>query len=743
MASALMILAFGFTSPLWLWGLGSVAVPIAIHLWRRQTPRVLPWGPMKFLRDVMNRHARRLRVESLLILLVRCLLLVVLALAVARPFVESDSPLDSGTLRRHKVLLVDGTLSMTAKSGQESRMDLARELAREIVLDSGAADTFNLCRIGDSTSPVIIRRPAHDREDVLREIERLPLMDDAGDLATTLRQVLSLLSEVPPHEAIDLFVISDFQSSQWVLETPAEEVAIRQMFQSLSERSRLFLLNASGERVTNLSLSALQVPQQVILSGRPFHVEVTVFNHTSEEQSVPVEILADRIVRYSQQVTVPAASAQKITATLRIPEVAQEVLLEARLPFDAIMADNKIQRVVVGRKTLEALLVDGRPGDRLSESASGFLKLAIDPTAASVEGGPLVPTVCTIAEMPTQDFSRFDVIVLCDVAGLNSPEIIRIEEFVKNGGGLVLGWGEQCVSERFADSWGSLIPIEVREIVDSREEPVTFDPGQLEHPVLELFRGRSDSGLATSPVSRFARLAFKPDAHWQPILNYSTGDPAILERTMGRGQIVLISTSLDDSWGNWVLWPSYVPLMNRLLQHAMSGHLRSEPVQVGQPLVVDFAQSVTGTWTLPDAKIVEALTETRGNSAPTTETILSWPETGTAGFYQLSVSTPLNIRRSFAVNPDPRESDPRTVTEEILKRGMLSGIDFQWGLNEASTPSGPLVASADQGSYSRPLIGFALGLLFVEMLLAWKFRWGVAALVLVIACACVSISGVG
>ena len=237
MLSAPSLLAFGFTSPLWLWGLGSLAVPIAIHLWRRQNPRVQLWAPMQFLREVVNRHARRVRLESLLVLLVRCLLLALLAIAVARPFVTGSSSVGDSTPHRHRVLLIDGSLSMSTRVGDATRMDRARQLAREIVLSSGAGDTFNLCRIGNAVSPVIIRRPAHDREDVLREIDRLPQLDDAGDLASSLRQVQDLLSEASANEIVELFVISDFQATQWSLETPAEESQLRQLLQGFETRA--------------------------------------------------------------------------------------------------------------------------------------------------------------------------------------------------------------------------------------------------------------------------------------------------------------------------------------------------------------------------------------------------------------------------------------------------------------------------------------------------------------------------
>ncbi len=723
------LLALGFVSPLWLWALGGVAIPLAIHLWRRQTPRIERWAAMQFLRAALDRHARRLRIESLLLLLVRCLLLALLALAIAEPFQQMDSVAASGTHRTHKLLLLDGSLSMSAKTGSESRFDRARQMAREIVQQSSAGDAFNLCRIGNATSPVIIRRPARDPADVLREIDRVPLLDDAGDIAGALRQVNELLNEVPLDQPTEVYILSDFQSTNWSGDTPAQESQLRQALKDLAARAKLYLVDAGNRGSANVALKSLQTPELVALTGRPFRVEVDIASFSADEETRSLEVLVDNVVRSSQAVTLPPRSEQKVTATLRIPDSGAEVTIEARIGPDAIASDNQIRRVVAARKSLDVLLVDGHPSESLAESASGFIQLAISPTplpgsTPSPSSSVFQPTVCTSAELPEMELSRYDCVVLCDVASLPEEEVVRLTAFVSDGGGLVVGLGDQTDREAFQRTFGAaLLPVELLEFSDHTSEPVTFETRDLDHPVLAPFRGRPDAGLATAPVSRYARIQLRPEGNWQVILPFSTGDPAILERSIGRGRAVLVTTSLNDSWGHWVLWPSYVPLANRLLQYSLEGRLRSDPVLVGTPIREVFPQPVTGTVVLPSAKAVDAHVETTDE-----ETALLWPETGIAGVYQLSAGPPVNRRRSFAVNPDPSESDPRSLTPESLRRGLLAGTAFDWVTDIREISRETASQATGQTTYARPLIGGVIALLFVEMLMAWRSRWGVAAL---------------
>ena len=72
-------------------GLAGVLVPIVLHLIRRQAAKPLDWGAMRFLFDTVAMRKRRIEWEDMLLMAARCLLVALLALALARPFVPPDS----------------------------------------------------------------------------------------------------------------------------------------------------------------------------------------------------------------------------------------------------------------------------------------------------------------------------------------------------------------------------------------------------------------------------------------------------------------------------------------------------------------------------------------------------------------------------------------------------------------------------------------------------------------------------
>ncbi|MEZ0484517.1 BatA domain-containing protein [Fibrella aquatica] len=80
-----------FQYPSLLWGMLAVAVPIALHFWHQQQAQPMPWVMLRWLETPNQPPKRGFRFDNLLLLLLRCLLLIALALLLARPFLKPDN----------------------------------------------------------------------------------------------------------------------------------------------------------------------------------------------------------------------------------------------------------------------------------------------------------------------------------------------------------------------------------------------------------------------------------------------------------------------------------------------------------------------------------------------------------------------------------------------------------------------------------------------------------------------------
>src|SRR6185436_14676123 len=81
----------GFLNPLLLFGLAAVSVPIIIHLLNRRKFQRIVWAATRFIQTSVEKNQKRMRLEDMILLALRCLLLALLALALARPAILSNA----------------------------------------------------------------------------------------------------------------------------------------------------------------------------------------------------------------------------------------------------------------------------------------------------------------------------------------------------------------------------------------------------------------------------------------------------------------------------------------------------------------------------------------------------------------------------------------------------------------------------------------------------------------------------
>ena len=116
----------GFLNPWLLLGLAGVAIPIIIHLLNRFRRRRIDWAAMELLRRAMMMRSRQVRLEDLILLALRCLAIILIALALARPTIRSSGAKWFGAGEQiGAIIALDGSFSMETRPGVQSRFGRA------------------------------------------------------------------------------------------------------------------------------------------------------------------------------------------------------------------------------------------------------------------------------------------------------------------------------------------------------------------------------------------------------------------------------------------------------------------------------------------------------------------------------------------------------------------------------------------------------------------------------------------
>src|SRR5215212_10524237 len=130
------ILAIGFVT--WgfaIAGAAAMAIPIVIHILNRRRFKTVSWAAMEFLLRAMRKNRRRLKFEQWLLLATRCLVLFLVAMALARPLVHNTRAAALGAQRTGlHVFVIDNSYSMAYEADRpeaRTHLDRAKALARE------------------------------------------------------------------------------------------------------------------------------------------------------------------------------------------------------------------------------------------------------------------------------------------------------------------------------------------------------------------------------------------------------------------------------------------------------------------------------------------------------------------------------------------------------------------------------------------------------------------------------------
>ncbi|MCA9095941.1 MAG: BatA domain-containing protein, partial [Planctomycetaceae bacterium] len=159
------LFAFALGEPLLLWGLLLLAVPWLLHLLTKRQYRSTEWAAMRFLLEAMRKNSRRIRIEQLILLLVRTALLGLIVFGLARPLWTSAGPLLGGFEPVQRILVIDASYSMGFEQSGTTLFSHAQSLARELIGKARQGDAFQLVRLADGGTTTIISEPSFRKED--------------------------------------------------------------------------------------------------------------------------------------------------------------------------------------------------------------------------------------------------------------------------------------------------------------------------------------------------------------------------------------------------------------------------------------------------------------------------------------------------------------------------------------------------------------------------------------------------
>jgi hypothetical protein len=261
-----------FLAPWMLLGGLAVAVPIVLHFFYKARYRPRPWAAMDFLRQAIEQTSRRLRFQELVLLALRCLCLLLLAAAFARPSCTALNPGGRGE-SIDAVLIFDTSYSMGASDGGgKTRMDRAREAALAVIDNLPPNSTVQIYTCSDRTAYAGPHSPKNldQAREVVKGIELTAL---AGDVLPGLAEAYAALDRGAGTNK-EVYLFTDLQKSGW----EPQAAAVRARADELRQRATLVLVRCgSPDRPVNTAaVTDLAYPGGIPHTGSRLPVTVLV-----------------------------------------------------------------------------------------------------------------------------------------------------------------------------------------------------------------------------------------------------------------------------------------------------------------------------------------------------------------------------------------------------------------------------------------------------------------------------------
>jgi hypothetical protein len=589
-------MGLSFLTPLLLGGAALVAVPIVLHLAMRRKPVPHDFPALRFLQERRIANRRRLRLNHLLLLLLRMAAIVLLALALARPTLRAAGWLGEAEGPVVVAFVIDTSPRMLLRKANRSRLEDAAAIARDLIerLPRGS----EIAIVDTSGRPLAF---APSRQAAIAALDRLAAGSQAIPLATAVDAAANLVAESQLGRR-ELYLFTDLSLAAWETGEPAAAVLARH------PQVSPVVIDVGVEDPSNFSLDSVRLPAERVSATAPLELTVERSRQgPAEERSVAVEIVQPD-GRYARRAVQPVewdeAGCEPLTFAIAGLEKGTRQGRVVIVGADDLDADDARYFSVEVDATPRVLVVASEPADRTGR----YVAEAIAPAALARDGrSRLECSLLGIDDFREQAWDDYDGIVLVDPPPLDDRTWAELGDWVRFGRGLVVWLGPQATTpEAFnTDESRRTLGGELARIWRDESGENFLSPRQLDHPMLSVFRRVADTvPWQDFPVYRHWEFVVNPavDAAAarqmltpaEPIIAYRDGTPAVLEHTLGQGTVVVITTpasqpaSDPETWNllatGFEPWP-FVVLANESLLHAMNTR-EEHNVITGQPAVL-------------------------------------------------------------------------------------------------------------------------------------------------------------
>jgi hypothetical protein len=622
----------GLFAPWFLAALAGLALPLYLHLLKRQTSDPKPVTSLMLYESRPQSSIRHRRLRYFLLLSLRLLLLLLLILAFANPFINRDTAAFASN--RLVLLVVDNSFSMRAGS----RLADAKDAAMSVLAGKGSAHA-QVAAFGSQLR--LMTKSIEDQSELRAAAQAIQPGDGHGNFGELARAVRGMADSV--HTPIEFHLFSDLQRG---------DLAATFSDMALPANVRLVTHRVVSKAQPNWTVESVDAPGQVWgKDAKPVHVQAVIAGYGTPAAQRTASLIVNGKTTASKTVAVPANGRATVDfPALEVPYGFSrcEVKIDAA---DGFAADD-LRRFAVERSDPQKALLIHHYGDNRSPLYVGAALSAAAQSAFILES-------INVSEAADRKLSNYAFVILSDLNTL--PPLLEnaLTEYVRSGGSVLVAAGTSAGARSQIPIFGARI-IETRDYSRVPDRYMGVGPSDSSYPAVAKAEGWPG-------VKFFYALNVDP-AGARVIVRLGDQTPLLLEKRIGEGRVVLFTSGLDNLTNDFPLHPAFVPFIEQSARYLAGSERQGGARPVDAYLELRNAREQAQGVEVTDPEGKRPLTLGEAASAQSFQLT-------EAGYYQLRLAN--GRQNEVGVNPDPKESNLDVIPDDVLALWQGSGGEAQ------------------------------------------------------------------
>jgi len=674
----------GLFAPWFLAGLAGVALPFYLHLLKRHKRPPKPVPSLMLYESRVVSSTKHKRLDHIMLLSLRLLLLALLILAFANPFINRNpAALASNRL---VLLVIDNSFSMRAGT----RLADAKDTAMNVLAGKGSARA-QVAAFGSQLR--LMTQPIEDQSALRAAVQSIQPGDGHGNFGELARAVRGMAESV--HTPIEVHLFSDMQRS---------ELAATFSDMALPANVNMVTHGVVTKAQPNWTVESVDAPGQVWgKDAKPVHAQAVIAGYGTPAAQRSVSLVVNGKTTATKTVAVPANGRATVDfPALEVPYGFSRCQVQID-SADGFPGDD-LRRFAVERSDPQKVLLIHNYGDSRSPLYVGAALSAAAQSAFILES-------INVTEAADRKPSNYAFILLSDVNTVPSLLENSLTQYVRSGGSLFIAAGTSAGAR-------SQIPIFGAHIVATRDYSRV--------PDRYMGVGSSDASYpAVAKAAGWPGVKFfyaldvdsgaGPDAA-RVIVRLGDQTPLLLEKRIGEGRVMLFTSGLDNLTNDFPLAPAFVPFIEQTARYLAGSERQGGARLVDAYLELRNAKERRPKENAPGVEVTDPQGKrplTLGEAASAQSFQLT-----EAGYYQIRLAD--GRQDEVGVNPDPKESNLDVIPDDVLALWQGTGGESSQAAAPGLSPVKPTPAAPQKNpeSFWWYVMLFALAAAVAESVMA-------------------------